>query len=352
MIKLLFITQKVDKNDDVLGVYHRWIEELSRKVDRINVICLYQGRTELPVNVRVFSLRKEYGSSRWRRVFLFYKYIWILRKDYNSVFVHMNPLYILLGGLFWKIGGKQVFLWYNHPLGSLTTKLGIFLSHRVFCTSPFSFVSGFKKTRLMPVGIDTDFFKRNQDSVRRENSVLYLGRVSPIKNLECLLAATRILDRQNISFVVNVVGAAVSESNRVYLEKIKNMAADLTADGKVVFGKPVRNIDTPLVYVRSGVFVNLTATGSFDKAVVEAMACETPILVSNKLFDRILPPKLKETCLFNENDADDLSKKIIKLLCLSKELKQEMGKELREIAVEKHSLALLIEILSKEFSRI
>jgi hypothetical protein len=35
MVKLLFITKKVDKDDDVLGVYHRWIEELAKKVQQI-----------------------------------------------------------------------------------------------------------------------------------------------------------------------------------------------------------------------------------------------------------------------------------------------------------------------------
>ena len=44
MSKLLFITQKVDKDDDVLGVYHRWLEKLAEKLDMIYVICLYKGR--------------------------------------------------------------------------------------------------------------------------------------------------------------------------------------------------------------------------------------------------------------------------------------------------------------------
>ena len=86
MGKLLFITQKIDKDDDVLGVYHRWVEELSKKVDKVNVICLYQGRTELPMNVRIFSLGKEklsnmdlqgwqQGFTRVRYIFRFYKHI-------------------------------------------------------------------------------------------------------------------------------------------------------------------------------------------------------------------------------------------------------------------------------------
>ncbi len=121
MSKLLFITQKVDKDDDVLGVYHRWLEKLAEKLDTIYVICLYKGRVELPSNVEVYSLGKETQSDTdlrgWRRGFTrikyilrFYKYIWSLRNCHSSVFVHMNPVYVVLDGWFWKLKRKKVFL--------------------------------------------------------------------------------------------------------------------------------------------------------------------------------------------------------------------------------------------------
>src|SRR3972149_5992145 len=101
-MKLLFITQKVDKNDDVLGVYHRWIEELAKKAERIHVICLYKGRVEMPGNVEAHSLGKELpglprrglikaGRSRLRYLWNFFRLIWKLRREYDVVFVHMNP---------------------------------------------------------------------------------------------------------------------------------------------------------------------------------------------------------------------------------------------------------------------
>ena len=102
-MNLLIITQKVDKNDAILGFFHRWIEEFSKNVESVVVICLYKGSYSLPENVKVLSLGKEFKQSRTKYLFRFYKFIWQERNNYDNVFVHMNQVYVLLGGLVWKM---------------------------------------------------------------------------------------------------------------------------------------------------------------------------------------------------------------------------------------------------------
>ena len=58
-MKLLIITQKIDKNDDLLGIYHKWVKKIAAKCESVRVICLYKGEYDLPDNVKVFSLGKE-----------------------------------------------------------------------------------------------------------------------------------------------------------------------------------------------------------------------------------------------------------------------------------------------------
>ena len=158
-MRLLIITRKVDINDDISGFFHRWIEKFSEKFDSLNVICLQKGEYSLPSNTKVFFLGKENGKSRIRELYKFYEYIWQLRKDCGAIFVHMNPIYVVLGGFFWKLYGKKIYLWHNHKNGNLITRLAILLSDVVFYTSPQSFSAKYKKSRIMPVGIDTKIFK-------------------------------------------------------------------------------------------------------------------------------------------------------------------------------------------------
>ena len=108
MKKILIVTQKVNMKDPILGFFHRWIIEFAKHYSQVTVICLEQGRHDLPDNVKVLSLHKELGVSKLKYVWNFYKYIWQERKNYDLVFVHMNQEYILLGCIFWMIIGKRL----------------------------------------------------------------------------------------------------------------------------------------------------------------------------------------------------------------------------------------------------
>ena len=55
-MKLLILTQVVDKEDHFLGFFHKWIEEFSKNYENITVICLKKGKYDLPNNIKVLSL--------------------------------------------------------------------------------------------------------------------------------------------------------------------------------------------------------------------------------------------------------------------------------------------------------
>ena len=63
-MRLLIVTQAVASEDSVLGFFVRWIEEFAKHCERIEIICLKEGKHRLPANVCVYSLGKEKGVSR------------------------------------------------------------------------------------------------------------------------------------------------------------------------------------------------------------------------------------------------------------------------------------------------
>ena len=130
-MKLLILTQKVDRRDPILGFFHRWIEEFAKHYEQMIVICLQKGEFDLPKNVRVRSLGKEEKLGRWQYLIRFYKYIWQERKNYDAAFVHMNQEYVLLSWKFWKLWGKKIFLWRNHAQGNILTRLAVLFSNKI-----------------------------------------------------------------------------------------------------------------------------------------------------------------------------------------------------------------------------
>ena len=104
----------------------------------------------MPSNVKVFSLGKEQQlrgrtdlgnfkrsvlEEQWLKIkyaLNFYKYIWQERKNYDAVLVHMNQEYVLLGGIFWKLFSKKIYMWRNHHSGYFLTDIAALFLYKSF----------------------------------------------------------------------------------------------------------------------------------------------------------------------------------------------------------------------------
>ena len=208
-MRLLIFTQKVDRNDSVLGFFHNWIIEIAKKVEEVQIICLEKGEFDFPKNAKVYSLGKEKGVSKLRRIINLYKYLWIIRGSYDKVFVHMNEEYVWLLGLYWRIIGVPVYMWRNHPRGAFLTRVAVLFSTKVFCTSTSSFTARFKKTAIMPAGIDTKIFRVVDGVVRKKYSICMIGRISPVKHIELGLEAFGRLVASGSQASLNIIGSTV-----------------------------------------------------------------------------------------------------------------------------------------------
>ncbi len=341
-MKLLIFTQKVDSNDPVLGFFHHWIQELSKQFEFVIVVCLEEGTHTLPSNVKVRSLGKESGASKWKYIKNFYKYIWRERDNYSAVFVHMNQEYVLMGGLFWYLWGKKVYMWRNHHSGSYLTDLAAKFCTKVFCTSKFSYTAKYKKTVLMPVGVDVHVFKKLPE-ISKTRNILFLARISPVKKPHVLLHALALLKKKNITATASFYGDPLPKDQHYY-ESLKELANNSGLQNAVTFEKGIPNTETVKVYNMHDIFVNLSSSGMYDKTIFEAMACESLSLASNEN----LIGEIDSGFIFKESDAQDLADKLEKLLSFSAQQKAEKSRDLREYVVQKHSLDSLVQKLKAQ----
>jgi glycosyltransferase involved in cell wall biosynthesis len=279
-MKLLIITQKVDKDDPILGFFHGWIEEFSKKFKSIVVICLFKNKYDLPGNVAVLSLGKEKWRSKLKYIFLLFYFSLRYFNRYDAVFVHMNEEYVVLAGWLWRLMGKKVFMWRNHHAGNTMTDIASMFCNKVFCTSKYSYTAKFKKTVLMPVGIDTTKFKADNSKSRSKNSILFLGRIAKTKNIDIFIEALGILKNRGFVFSTDIYGDALLKDMQYY-EGLKSRATELGLNGLLKFYSGVPNYKTPEIYNNHEIYVNLSSSGMYDKTIFEAMTCGCLVLASN-----------------------------------------------------------------------
>jgi glycosyltransferase involved in cell wall biosynthesis len=330
-MRLLIITQKVDSADANLGFFHAWIKEFSKHCQVVTVICLQKGTYSLPENVRVLSLGKDEGKSRLTYLIRFYKYIIQERITYTTVFIHMNPEYAVLGGLLWKILHKNVALWYTHKSVTLKLRIAEKFVSRIFSASKESFRLATPKLMVTGHGIDTEQFKPRDTELPGTLTILSAGRISRSKNIHILIETAAALRDRNTVFLMRIAGEPVTDDDRVYFDEIKLKVAAYKIGEYVQFIGTLQNNEMPDFYHSGHIFINLSDTGSIDKAILEAMASGLHVLTSNEAFASMLDQKYK-----TEKDSHAIAEKIVELA------HQPVDSRLREIVVNEHNLSILI----------
>lgn len=302
-MKLLIITQKVNKNDSILGFFHAWIVEFAKYFESIIVVCLEGGEYDLPSNVKVFSLGKEEGENKIKYLINLYKIIWQERVNYDRVFVHMNPEYIVLAGLLWKILNKKIYFWYVHRQVNLKLKVAHFFATHIFSSAPESF--GIKSKKVSFVGHGIDLSKLDYNKKEKLNIILNIatvGRITKIKRIEYLIEALRELKNKNINFALNIVGEAVKEEDFIYEKNLRDLIKNSDLEKEIIWRGSLRGEDLKNVYKNSDFTVNLCPTGGMDKVVLESWATGTPCFVVNEAFSGILGES-RESFMFEISES-------------------------------------------------
>lgn len=268
-MRLLIVTQVVDTEDSYLGFFVHWIEEFAKHCEKITVICLRKGMCALPDNVDVIALGE---ASRLVRTVRLWNSCISRHHDYDTVFVHMNPEYIVVAGFLWKLMHKRIALWYTHKSVNLKLRIAEFFTDVIFTASKESFRLKSSKVRVMGHGIDTEFFSPDPHTTRGD-WLLSVGRLMPSKRHD--LAIQRAIEEGR---TLRIAGEG---PERAHLEAL---AHEQHATVQFLGGltqTQLRNEYRTAVYL-----THTSETGSLDKVVLEALACGLPIRTND--------PALKE----------------------------------------------------------
>ncbi len=319
-MRLLVITQKIDQEDDVLGFFVGWIKALSKEADFIDVICLAKGKYDLPNNVRVRSLGKENGDSKFIQAIKFYYYALVSLYKADGVFIHMAPEYVRALyplNIFFR---KPIVMWYAHIKVSKTAKWAIDHVNYVLTPSKESFEFDSLKIVSTGHGIDPDVFKPDSGIIKKSESILSLSRISKVKRIETLIEATKILvyEKGKTNIHVDIYGKPVRSEDAQYFQDLQNLVIKYKLEKNVFWPGAVANVDAHDVYRNHAVFVRMQGGGGFGKTELEAMSVGIPVILPTEVYKKDLG-EFGESLYFKEDDARELADRIMNVLNWPKE---------------------------------
>lgn len=133
---------------------------------------------------------------------------------------------------------------------------------------------GFRQpVAIIPNGIDIPQLPVKQSGEFR--TLLFLGRVHPVKGLDILLPAWRALQDRFPHWKLRIVGP----DNRGYLTQMQQLATDLRIE-RIEFSGSLFGAKKWQAYGQADLFVLPTYSENFGMSVAEALAAGTPAIVS------------------------------------------------------------------------
>lgn len=329
-MKLLLVCQVLDHKHPNLGFFHRWVEEYARRAESVTVIASAVGEYALPAQVVVFSLGKERGVGRLGRLARFFSLVVRHRGAYDAVFVHMVPEFAIAGAPFWRLFKKKIGLWYVHGRISLRLRLAAFLVDYIFTASPESCRIRSPKVHIVGHGI-----MAHEEGVERGAlpRIVSVSRISPSKKLETILDTFAILKKSGVAFEGELIGGPLVEKDRAYARTVEERARALGIrySGALTHPEAIQRMR------EASFFISASATGSVDKAVLEAAAVGAVPIFSSPAFVHAL------NTVGLKVDGDPRSYAgIIRFLMSRPDLLERYRREVRQAIVERHSLQQLI----------
>ena len=324
-MRLVFVTQRVDEDDPALGATVAKLRALAAQLDELVVLALTAAPTDLPPNVRVRTFGGSHRAERGARLAAALGSE--VRRRPDAVVAHMAPIYAVIAAPLTRPLRVPLLLWFTHWRVSRTLRLAEFLATRVVTVERQSFP--LPSTKVVPVGHGIEVPERpvaprDDDGVLR---LLALGRTSPAKGLEPILAAVGSLGSPPVE--LEIIGPSLTDEERRHRERLVALGARVEA--------PVPRSQVPEVYARFDALVNNMRAGALDKVVYEAAGVGLPVLVASTGFDPLvggIEPPLR----FQQDDAASISDRIRGLAEVGPERRRAIGADLRARVVRDHSV--------------
>lgn len=211
---------------------------------------------------------------------------------------------------------------------------------------------GFHKQVIVPLG--TRIRPMMEGSINAEakcsKTLLYVGRVYPVKALDRLIAAfAKVVHcggHVSGEWSLRIVGP--DQANHMMV--LKELVSNLKLDGRIDFVGPKFGESLDSEYISCDGLCLVSHTENFGATVVDAMAFGKPVITSTGT-----PWQEVLECgagWWVDNDVDSLAKALYELMSMDVEKRVEMGHAGRKLVEQKYSWSVVAKSLTTAYQNV
>ena len=335
-MKIAILTPTFSHYSGIDRVAEQQARDYAKAGNSITVFALEADLKPKGFGLEVIGMPKGLFLQRMYRLLFFLDFMKIKKvaeklKDYDIAISHQYPMNLIAYSAKKKYGIKYIY--HNHGIGysglfgnvfeRLYMRLFAFLD-RLSLKNADSIVSISKfmqselkretglGSNVVYNKIDTKRFRKNLDGSRirkrfgirkNEKLLLFVGRLSPHKNVHTLLEIFDIVGKKIQNARLLIVGKPTFPN---YYNKLKSMA-----NRNVIFREFADDKELPYYYAASDLYVTASLWEGFNLPAAEAQACGTKVVA----FDVCSHPEIvKSGILVKKNNLGEFANAIIKLL--------------------------------------
>lgn len=336
-MRIVFVTQRVDPGDPVLGATVAKIAALAARVDEVVVLADSAVPGSLPSNCTVRSFAAGSRAGRGARFERALAAEIARRPRPAAVLAHMCPIYAVLAAPLARPAGIRVLLWYAHWNRTRMLEAAVRTSNVVVSVDRRSVPLTSPKVIGIGHGIEISDFACTEAPASGVVRLAALGRYSAAKGLAPIIRAVALARTTGLDVRLNAHGTSTHPGEAANLAVLRALVAELELAEWIELGPPLPRHEIPELLAGSTALVNNMRPGAPDKVVYEACAACRPVIVSNPLFDELLDD-LTPPLRFPLDDVDELAARIASVGALDPEARDVLGRTLRERVVARHSV--------------
>ena len=143
-----------------------------------------------------------------------------------------------------------------------------------------SFAGDSVRTKVVPVGVDTELYVPGEVEARRSDQILFVGFINFNKGVDVLLSAMHRLASQGAPGRLLLVGGSHYRNTRLQEQRLRDQASSLQLGDRLSFLGRRSPREVAQLMAQSSVVVLPSRAESFGAVLVEALACGTPVVAT------------------------------------------------------------------------